>query len=263
MQLLLTMPFMLLAGLTWGFFSAPSMGDGSVLFWSALGAGGFGFFFYLEQRLIPAIASFADRFGLAGPAVLAWEAVVVGGLLFLFNRVLGAPVIPAVATAIGVGAVYSLSMEYLLLGSGADHVANLLGLGRGWSPPRKSDHSYPDALARRGDLQGAEKAYREAIWNDPRDPLPYSRLAGVRVSMGLPEEAIEVLREGLKAARFDTNQEARFVRQIHEIFARQLDNGARAAPDLARYLERDPEGEHAEWARGELAYIKEQMLEHD
>ena len=171
--------------------------------------------------------------------------------------------IPAVTTAIGVGAVYSLTMEYLLLGSGADHAANLLGLGRGWSPPRKSDYSYPDALAKQGDLRGAAKAYQEAIWGDRRDPLPYSRLATIRVSMGLPEEAIAVLRKGLTDARFDTHQEARFVRQIHEISASKLNDAARAAPDLARYLERDPEGEHTEWAHRALSHIKEQMIERD
>lgn len=255
------MPFVLLAGLTWGFFSAPSMEQGSVLFWSVFGAGGFGLFFYLEQRLIPAIAAAADRFGLAGPAVLAWETGVVGGLLFLFNRVLGAPVIPAVATAIGVGAIYTLAMEYVLLGSGAHHAANLLGLGRGWSRPRKSDFSHPDALAKRGDLRGAAQAYQAAIRVNRRDPLPYSRLAHVRVKMGRPEQAIEVLRKGLTVARFDANQEARFVRQIHEISRLQLGNPARAAPDLARYLEREPVGEHAEWANRELAHIKGQMRE--
>ena len=257
------MPFVLLAGLTWGFFSAPAIGDGSVLFWSALGASGFGFFFYLEQRLVPAIATLADRIGLAGPAVLAWETGVVGGLFFLLTRVLGAPVIPAVTTAFGVGALYSFTMEYVLLGSGADHAANLLGMGRGWSRPRKSDHSQPDALAKQGDLHGAAKGYQDAIRADRRDPVPYSRLANVRIRMGLPAEAIEVLRNGLQRARFEVHQEARFVRQIHEISSQQLGDAARAAPDLARFLERESEGKHAEWAQNELAYIKKQMRENE
>ena len=122
------MPFVLLGGLTWGWFSAPAIGRGSGLLWSALGASGFGLFFYLEQRLVPAVASMADRIGLGGLAVLAWEVGVVGGLIFLFTSVLGAPVVPAVAIAIGVGATYSLAMEYLVCGSGADHMVNLLVL---------------------------------------------------------------------------------------------------------------------------------------
>ncbi len=169
-QLLLTMPFVLLAGLTWGFFSAPHMAEGSTLFWSALGAAGYGLFFYLEQRLVPAVASAADRIGIGDLAVLAWEIGVVGGLIFLLTSVLGVPAVSAVATAIGIGAVYTLSMEYLVLGSGADHAVNLLGLGRGWSRPRKSDYSHPEALAKQGDLDGAAEIYKEAIWTNRRDP---------------------------------------------------------------------------------------------
>ncbi len=255
------MPFVLLAGLTWGFFSAPAIGEGSTLLWSALGAAGFGLFFYLEQRLIPAVASAADRVGMGAAAALAWEIVVVGGLVFLFTSVLGAPVVPAVATAIGIGAVYAFTMEYLLLGSGADHAANLLGLGRGWSRPRKSDYSYPDALAKRGDLDGAAALYERAIRSDRRNPLPYSRLAHVRIRMDLHEEAIDILRTALEVARFDTHEEARFVRQIHEISSRHLGDPARAAPDLARYVERTSAGEHVEWARRELVYIKERIRE--
>ena len=57
------MPFVLLAAMAWGFFSAPSIGEGSRLLWSALGATGFGLFFYLEHKLLPVVAAMADRFG--------------------------------------------------------------------------------------------------------------------------------------------------------------------------------------------------------
>jgi hypothetical protein len=79
--------------------------------------------------------------------------------------------------------------------------------------------------------------------------------------MGLHEEAIEILRTALDVARFAANEEARFLRQIHEISSKHLAGPARAAPDLARYLERHSDGEHAEWARQELSYIKERIRE--
>ena len=255
------MPFVLLGGLTWGWFSAPAIGQGSGLLWSALGAAGFGLFFYLEQRLVPAVAGMADRFRLGGLAVLAWEVGVVGGLIYLLTSVLSAPGIPAVALAIGVGAAYSLSMEYLVCGSGADHMLNLLGAGQGWSGARGSDYSHAEALAKRGDLKGAEAIYKEAIWRKRRDPLPYLRLARVRTRMGVHEGAVDILRTALEVARLSTEEEALAVRQIHEIYSTQLGDPARAAPDLARYLERNPEGEHGEWARRELAYIKESLRE--
>ena len=91
------MPFVLLAGVTWGWFAAPAIGEGSGLFWSAMGAAGFGLLFYLEQRLLPFVAAIAERIGLGALAALVWEVGVVGGLMFLFTSVLGAPVVPAVA----------------------------------------------------------------------------------------------------------------------------------------------------------------------
>ena len=255
------MPFVLLAGVTWGWFSAPAIGEGSGFFWSVLGAAGFGLFFYLDQRLLPVVAAMADRIGLGALAALAWEVGVVGGLIFLFTSVLGAPAVPAVAIALVAGVVYSLGMEYVVFGSGPDHVANLLGLGRGWSGPKGPDYSHAEALEKRGDLEGAIEIYKDAIWMNRRDPQAYVRLAALRNRAGLHEEAIDILRRALGVARFSALGEALAVRDIHEISSTGLGDPARAAPDLARYLESQSEGEHAEWARRELAYIKEHMRE--
>ena len=260
-QILLSMPFVLLAGLTWGWFAAPAIGDGSGLFWSVMGAASFGLLFYLEQRLLPLVAAIADRIGVGALAALAWEVGVVGGLIFLFTSVLGAPVVPAVALAFGAGVLYSLGMEHVVFGSGAEHMTNLLGLGRGWSGPRRPDYSHAEALEKRGDLEGAVEIYKEAIWTNRRDPQAYVQLASLRNRMGFHEEAIDILRRALGVARFSSLGEALAVREIHEISSTRLDDSARAAPDLARYLEREPEGEHGDWARRELAYIKNRNRE--
>jgi hypothetical protein len=253
------MPFVLLAGLAWGWFAAPAIGEGSGLLWSVLGATGFGLFFYLEQRLLPVVAAMADRIGMGALAALAWEVGIVGGLIFLFTSVLGAPVVPAVALAFGVGVVYSLGTDYLVFGSGADHMANLLGLGRGWSGPREPDYTYAEALEKRGDLEGSVEIYKEAIFTNRRNPQAYLRLANIRARAGLHEEAIDILRRALATARFTPHEEAMTIREIHEIFSTKLGDPARAAPDLARYLERQPPEAYGKWARSELAYIKEHM----
>ncbi len=260
-QLFLSMPFVFLAGLTWGFFSAPSMAEGSRLLWSLVGATGFGAFFYLEQRLLPVVASMADRvgLGLGALAALAWEVGVVGGLIFLFTSVLGAPMVPAVALAIGVGALYSFGWEFIVWGSAADHIASFLGAGGGWSGARTLDHSYPQALEKRGDIEGAMEVYKEAIRANRRDPEAYLRLAEIRTRAGLHEEALDVLRRALGVARFSPLAEALAVREIHEIASARLGNSAKAAPDLVRYLEGEPVGEHGEWARRELVVIKERI----
>jgi hypothetical protein len=259
-QLLLSLPFVLLGGVVWGAFAAPGIGDGSALFWSAIGATGFGLLFYLEQMLLPVVTTLADRIGLGAVAALFWEVGVVGGLIFLFTSVLGAPVVPAVTLAIGVGVLYSLGTEYLVFGSGAHHMANLLGLGSGWSGPRPSlDFSHAEALEARGDLDGAVEVYKDAIWKKKRDPLPYLRLASIRNRTGLHEEAIDILRKALGVARFSPQGEALAVREIHEISSNGLGDPSRSAPDLARYLEGQPEGLNEEWARRELADIKEHI----
>jgi hypothetical protein len=192
-RLLLSLPFVLLGGVVWGAFASPGIGDGSPLFWSAIGAAGFGLFFYLEQMLLPVVTTLADRIGLGPLAALVWEVGVVGGLIFVFTSVLGAPVVPAVTLAIGVGVMYSVGIEYLVFGSGADHMANLLGLGRGWSGARGPDFSHAEALEVRGDFEGAAEIYKDAIWKRKRDPLPYIRLARIRTRTGLHEEAIDIL----------------------------------------------------------------------
>ena len=262
-QLLLTLPFVLLGGIVWGAYAAPGIGDGSQLFWSFIGATGFGLFFYLEQMLPPVVANLADRIGLGAVAALVWEVGIVGGLIFVFTSVLGAPVVPAVTLAIGVGVLYSFGAEYLVFGSGADHMANLLGLGRGWSGPRGSDFSHAEALEARGDLEGAAEIYKDAIWRKKRDPVPYLRLARIRTRTGLHEEAIDILRRALGVARFSAQGEALAVREIHEISSARLGDPSRAAPDLARYLERQPEGMNEEWARRELDDIKIRIRETD
>ena len=203
----------------------------------------------------------ANRIGLGGLAVLAWEVGVVGGLIFLFTRCPGRTIVPAVAIAIGVGAVYSLGMEYLVCGSGADHMVNLLGIGRGWSGARGSDYSHPEALAKRGDMEGAAKIYKEAIRMNRRDPCPtfgWHAYALGWASTKRPSTSYA------RPCRWRTSAPTKrlwFVRHIHEICSTQLEDRARAAPDLARYLERQPEGEHGEWARRELIYIKERIRE--
>ena len=255
------MPFVLLGGLIWGAFAAPTMGEGSPLFWSIIGATGFGTFFYVEQRLVPVVAEIANRVGLGALAALVWEVGVVGGLVYVLTSVLGAPLVPAVTLAIGVGVIYSLATEYLVLGSAADHMTILLGLGRGWSGARQSDYSYAEALEKRGDLEGASEIYKEAIWTNRRDPVPYLRLARVQARTGCHEQAIHVLREALGTARFSAQEEALAVREIHEISSTQLGDSRLAAPDLARYLERNPRGVHREWASRELAAIKHRIHE--
>ena len=77
--------------------------------------------------------------------------------------------------------------------------------------------------------------------------------------MGLHDQAIRILREAIATARLGAQEESFVIRRIVEISSTSLGNRPRAAPDLVRFLERGPVGEHEEWARSELASIKAQI----
>ena len=125
---LIALPFAALAGLTWGVLAAPALEGGSGLFWGVFGAFSFAFATYVEQRLVPGIWTLGEalRNGMGGVAVTASEVGVIGGLFYLLTSVLGAPVVPAVATALGVGAAYAVLVEYVVCGSAASGIARLV-----------------------------------------------------------------------------------------------------------------------------------------
>lgn len=252
---LVTMPFALLGGVAWGWFAAPAMSEGSPLFWSSVGAFTFGLFIYLEQKLVPVVAALADRIGVGALSILLWEGGVVGGLAYLLTGVMQAPIVPAVAMAVGAGTLYAVAMEYAL-GPGARHVVSLLGAGTGGSTPRDLEYSQAESMAVRGQAADAADVYLKAIETNPRDGTPYIRLARILSQTGDYEQAILTLRTAFQRARLGADQEAFLVRQIHEICLAKLGDESRSIDDLRRLLERQREGKHAEWARRQLSEIK-------
>jgi tetratricopeptide (TPR) repeat protein len=118
------------------------------------------------------------------------------------------------------------------------------------------DYSLAESFAVRGRLEEAAEIYEEAIWLRRRTLLPYLRLADIRSRMGVHDEAIRILRSAIDTSRPKGQEESLVIRRIVEICSTSLGNRARAAPDLAGFLERRPDSEHAEWARHELAFIK-------
>ena len=132
LRLLVGIPFATIAGIAWGAFAAPGLA-GSAVFWSAVGATSLSLFLYVQQRLIGPIGMLVNqRWPQAGGmAGLAWESLTVAAVVLFVTNVLGAPLVPAVGTALAFGALYVLFTEYLIHGGG-DH------LGR----PRQQLHRY-------------------------------------------------------------------------------------------------------------------------
>ena len=61
-------------------------------------------------------------------------------------------------------------------------------------------------------------------------------------------------------ARLNRDQDAFAVRQICEICSTKLTDPALAVEDLHLFLERQPDGQHAEWASQELREIEEEFV---
>jgi hypothetical protein len=258
LRLMVGMPFAAIAGLAWGVFAAPSL-VGGVPFWAAVGSASFSLFMYVQQRLIGPVGRLVDHLlpragGLAG---LAWEGLSVGALLLLLTRGLGAPLVPAVGTALGLGAFYLVVSEYLIHGGAGSHLALLFQGGASGSGRRgREGFSYAESLVMRGRVDEAIEVYRDAIARDPKRVAPYLRLSALRVGEGAFEEGVRVLRAARDRARLGREEEAVVVRRIHAICERHLGAPEHAREDLEWLVERQRMSEQAAWARRELRALR-------
>ena len=255
---MLATPFAAIGGIAWGVLSSEALGVGSPLFWGGLGGFSFAFLIYLELLLVPPLAALAERIWPRSGMLTAllWEGLVIGGLAFLLTSVLGAPTVPAIGTAFGIGAAYTFVMEYVLCGSAAADITSLVWGSRRGGPPVRDRYSNAEALMHQSRFEEAEAIYREAITSDPRVGSPYLGLARALSGKGAYEDALYALRTGLTTADVPYEQAAFFVRQIAELCAVRLGRPAEAVEDLDALLSLRADGPHAEWARRELGYIE-------
>jgi hypothetical protein len=258
LRLFVAAPFAAIAGLAWGTSAAESLVGGAA-FWAVLGALSFPLFLYVQQRLIGPVGRLVDqRWPQAGGfAGLAWEALSVGALVFLLTDGLGAPLVPAVGTALGVGAFYVMATEYLVGGTFGSHVSLLLhGGSAGGGARRHEGYSYAESLVARGRTSEAMEAYRQAIAQGRRSAVPYLRLSTLLASEGEPEQAVRVLRHARTDARLDEEGAAAVVRSIYMLCSRRLGEASTAREDLEWLIDRHRRSEHATWARRRLREIR-------
>ncbi len=139
------------------------------------------------------------------------------------------------------------------------------------------------------DLDGARKAYEQAIAADPKFIYPYDQLAFVMANKKLWPETLEITNKLLKldsedvprawllnglaqsalkhydlaeksvqeAIRTDPSHTVPQAEYLYGVILMQKNDYAAAKPHLARYLELAPEGPDAPSARGQLAAIQE------
>ena len=131
----------------------------------------------------------------------------------------------------------------------------------GSSTPRKPEHSRAEALAVRGEYEGAIAALQTAILDSPQDGEAYLRIARIyRDQIKEPEEALSWFRRGLSEADLPKGLEMLTRREMAELLIHHLKEPSRATPDLARLAEGYPGTTAGKWAEEELARIKKEML---
>jgi tetratricopeptide (TPR) repeat protein len=132
----------------------------------------------------------------------------------------------------------------------------------GKGTPYRQEYSRAAALVIRGNYDEAVEAYREHIAEQPEDPEPYLRLARLlRDQLDRYDDAAHWFKAARQSARITARQEVFITRELIELATDKLRDPARAAPELARLIERFPGAPEAVWARTELREIKKQIGE--
>lgn len=258
-ELVLTAPFAVLGGSLWGWAVAPSLGLPPLLGAAACALALVAFVAVqvaLEPWAVERFGGPRQRWGVI--VSYLWDGVTGTGVGLPLAFALGASAVPGVGLALTVGAVYSWLMGSVVCGDGAELAVTLLFQGGGVR--RRPDHSRAQALEARAEWDAAHRAYRDAIREDGRDPIPYFAIARILARQGSHASAVEALRDALHRAELTPEQEVHALQRIVQIREEQGRRAA-AAPDLARYLERSPNGRGAPWARRELDEIKRRLAE--
>lgn len=257
-QLALTTPFALLGGGLFGLQVAERTGlpapAGVVVGALALLA----FLAFQVAMSAPLADALGGPDGRWGPWVsYLWDAATGTVLGLPVVAVFGAPALPAVGAAVTFGAAYGYLAGSVLCGAGTESLVRLVlqgGAMRG-APP----YAHARTLASQGRVREALEIYRRAMASDPRNPEPWFGVADLQYRfLSDPEGAVLTLRSALAQASLTEGHAIVALQRIAVIRASQGRPEA-VAPDLARYLERRPEGKAADWARETLSGIKRQL----
>jgi tetratricopeptide (TPR) repeat protein len=146
------------------------------------------------------------------------------------------------------------------ISEGSGKTAGTIYHPSGRSTPVKHEYSYAESLAVRGRYEEATVAYEAAVSEFPDDPEPYLRIARLyRDKLDSYEQAVFWFKRARKDSGISKGQELLASQEIIEIYRDKLCTPTRAIPELARLLDRFPEDQTADWARRELARLKEQV----
>ena len=195
----------------------------------------------MESRWIRAIP-----IGLLAGVVGAGAGVVIGMFTGRFEVILLIAVIAAVA-GYGVSA--------LVIETTGELAARIYG---GGNTGTKREYSIARMHVVRGHWDQALAAYEQAAVENPDDPEPLIRGAEVlRDGLDDPDRAVEWLLRARSVQRLEPGEDITIARDLVELYDGPLGEPARAIPELARLAETYPDTRTAEWARNEMARLRE------
>ena len=126
----------------------------------------------------------------------------------------------------------------------------------GNSTPYEKTYSAEQAMAARGDIDGAVKAYRIAMRQNPGDPEPRFRVAELLFRGDYPDKAIEFFKEGRELAGNSRTRELYATQRLIDLYLGPLGDDVRALVELRRLVERFPGTKEAAAARNVLMRMK-------
>lgn len=126
----------------------------------------------------------------------------------------------------------------------------------GDSTPYEKTYSAEQAMAVRGDIEGALKGYRVAMRQNLGDPEPRFRVAELLFRGDYPEKAIEFFKEGRELAGDNRTRELYATQRLIDLYLGPLGDDVRALVELRRLVERFPGTKEAAAARNVLLRMK-------
>lgn len=167
----------------------------------------------------------------------------------------------------GIGPIPGLIVGYLAtygmirgISEGSGKAAGQIYHPTGKTAPDKHEYSYAESLAARGRYDEAVTAYEVGVSEFPEDPEPYIRIARMkRDKLREYEDAVFWFKRVRNDSKISPGQELLVTQELIEIYRDRLRTPTRAIPELARLIDRYPDDPIVEWARSELARLKEQV----
>ncbi|MDB4882928.1 MAG: hypothetical protein JWL95_1694 [Gemmatimonadetes bacterium] len=221
-----------------------------------------------EQSELP--QSWLQRQGPDGS--IALKVIVALGLIFAATLVAGIGAAKIRGLQGGGAIAFALAMATVLTGGAGVFILKLVGAGgvvaqaiifpTGASSPYEEQFSYQQALAARGDVDGALASYEAVISEQPDVPLPRLRAAELHARAGRDPERAAVLFRSVRDMPAAAPRDALYAsNRLVDLYDGPLGDPGRALVELRRIIERYPGSPAAVRARAALPGLKARLAE--